>query len=114
MPHQARKPGFNLLGYGAMALYATLVAVVALGVYGFNVTSVMMLQSSSDRARAQTRTGQMLLVPGDRVQCRSLRFNNETAELSQETLIDCDAAMSRSANGSGGSFSIFRDGFVNR
>ena len=112
MSHRADKARFNKLGYGALALYASLVAVVALGVYGLNVTSLIMDQSRSDRVRAQVNTGRMLVTTEDRVQCRSLRFNNETAELSRETLIDCDSKIG--ADTSGGSFGIFRDGFINR
>jgi hypothetical protein len=108
---EIKKSGFNKFGYGALALYATMVVVAALGVYGFNETSISMSQSSSDRARAKVKTGRMVIGTEDRVQCRSLHFNNETQELSAETLVECDQ---RSMGSSGGSFSIFRDGFVNR
>jgi hypothetical protein len=106
-----KKSGFNKFGYGALALYATMVVVAALGVYGFNETSIVMSQSNSDRARAKVKTGRMVIGAEDRVQCRSLHFNNETQELSAETLAECD---SRLMGSSGGSFGIFRDGFVNR
>jgi hypothetical protein len=107
-----KTPRFSLLGYGAMALYASSIAAMALAVYGFNVTSMVMSQNSSERARAQVQHGRMLVTTEDRVQCRSIRFNNETAELSSETLSECDTrAGDRS---SGGSFSVFHDGFVNR
>jgi hypothetical protein len=109
---KARKRGFNLLGYGAIGLYVFLIGVVAAGVYGFNVTSLMLSQSSSERAREQVRIGRMLITTEDRVQCRAMRFNNETSEVSAERLIDCDDA--RSEDRSGGSLSLFRDGFVNR
>jgi hypothetical protein len=108
---ETKKSGFNKFGYGALALYATMIFVAALGVYGFNETSVVMSQSNSDRARANVKTGRMVIGTEDRVQCRSLQFNNETQELSAETLAECD---SRQMGSPGGSFGIFRDGFVNR
>src|SRR5262249_28903329 len=104
--------GFDKLGYGALALYISLMGVVALGVYGINITSVFMDQSRSDRARAQVQTGRMLVMTQDRTQCRSIRFNNETAELGRETLIDCDARQLRTD--SGPSLNIIRDGFMKR
>jgi hypothetical protein len=103
--------GFNKFGYGALALYATMIVVAALGVYGFNETSIVVSQSNSDRARAKVKTGRMVIGTEDRVQCRSLNFNNETQELSAETLAECDQ---RFIGSPGGSFGIFRDGFVNR
>ena len=106
-----KKSGFNKFGHGALALYATMVVVAALGVYGFNETSLVMSQSNSDRARAKVKTGRMVIGTEDRVQCRSLQFNNETQELSTETLAECDQ---RSMGSPGGSFGMFRDGFVNR
>ena len=111
MPRKAHKARFNKLGYGALALYAALVGVVALAVYGINVTGLIMDQSRSERARAQVKTGRMLVTTEDRTQCRSIRFNNETAELSRETLAECDSKL---GSDSGGSFGVFRDGFMNR
>src|SRR5262245_9667151 len=112
---RARKTGFSMLGYGAMALYASLIVAVALGVYGYNVTSMMVSQSSSDRARAAVRTGRMVITTGDRVQCRSMRFNNETAELSAETLVECDARpITREGSSDGGYFNAVRSGFLGR
>jgi hypothetical protein len=108
MPGNPRKSGFSKFGYGALALYASLVAVMMLGVYGVNLTSIIMDQSRSDRARAQLKTGRMLVRSADRMQCRSIRFDNETAELSRETLVDCSDLES------GGSFGFFRNGFMNR
>ena len=102
---------FDKLSYGAIALYFLLMVVLALGVYGINITAVAMDQNRSERARAQVQSGRMVVITEDRTQCRSIRFDNETAELSRETLIDCDAA--RLGSGSG-SFSVIRDGFSNR
>ena len=108
---KARKFGFDLFGYGAIALYVALLAVVAAGVYGFNLTGLMTAIHKSDLMREQLRTGRMVTSTDDRTQCRSVKFNNETAEFSAETMIDCDAATGR---GAGGSFGVFRNGFVGR
>jgi hypothetical protein len=107
---RTRKTTFNKLGYGMLALYAAGIAAAALGVYGFNETGIFM-GGDSERVRAKAQTGQMLIGAEDRVQCRSIRFNNETAQLSAETLTECS---DRPGARSGGSFSVFRDGFVNR
>jgi hypothetical protein len=113
MPHKPSRSRFNKFGYGALALYALAIVVTALGVYGINVTSIVMSQSTSDRAREKVKTGRMVIGTDDRTQCRSLHFNNETQELSAETLAECDLRLG-STGSSGGSFGIFRDGFVNR
>lgn len=109
---KARKTSFEKLGYGVLALYAAGLVGVALGVYGYNVTSLIMTQSQSEQARAQVRTGRMVISSRDRVQCRSIQFNNETAEVSAETIVDCEPQLRPRARS--GSFGIFRDGFVNR
>src|SRR5262249_12655048 len=111
---KVRKTGFGMLGYGVVVLYAFLLALVGLGVYGVNLSSVLTGESASERARAQVRHGRMLVPTADRTQCRSIRFNNETAELSGETLIECDSRPIASEFAPGASLGIFRDGFVNR
>ena len=112
MADKPKKARFDKLGYGAMALYVSLLAVCGLGVYGINVGTLSMEQNRSDRAREQVRTGRMVVSTQDRTQCRSIRFNNETSELGNETLIDCDAR-SLGLDGSG-SYNTFRSGFMNR
>ena len=109
MANKPKKQSFDKLGYGAMALYVSLVGLVGLGVYGINISSLMMDQTRSDRVREQVKTGRMLIGTEDRTQCRSIRFNNETVELSNETLTECDRIGSGSS-----SFSIVRDGFIKR
>ena len=110
MADKAQKGRFNLLGYGAIALYVGFLAVVAAGVYGFNVTNMMVLFHSSELAREQMRTGHMVIETEDRSQCRSVHFDNQTSELSAETVTDCDAARADDRNG-GGSYGMFRRSF---
>jgi hypothetical protein len=107
MPQKPRKR-FDKLGYGALALYVALMGAMVLGVYGINITSLIMDQSRSEREREQVRNGRMLVITRDRAQCRSIRFDNETAELGRETLVDCDAARIGSDSGS---FGFLREGF---
>ena len=102
---------FDKLSYQALALYVAVMVVLGLAVYGINATSLMMDQSRSNLARAQMQSGRMVIVTEDRTQCRTLRFNNETAELSRETLIDCDPKLGVGADGS---FGAIRDGFMKR
>ena len=111
MPEKPKKR-FDKLGYGALALYVALMGGMGLAIYGINITSIIMNRNESDRARAQVQSGRMLITTADRTQCRSMRFDNETAELDRETLIDCDAA--RLGSGTGSSLSILRNGFNKR
>jgi hypothetical protein len=110
MPQKPKKK-FDKLGFGALALYVAVMVVLGGAVYGVNVSTIMMSLNRSDRARAQLQSGHMVIITEDRTQCRTVRFNNETAELSRETLTDCEG---RIGSGTGGSYSIFRDGFSNR
>ncbi len=110
---KARKARFSLFGYGAIALYVSLLVVAAGGVYGFNLASLLRSLRNSELTRAQMRTGHMVITTEDRTTCRSVRFNNETSELSKETVMDCDDAKV-DIRGSGGSFNLFRNGFRNR
>ena len=110
---KARKFRFNLFGYGAIALYVTVLAVVAAGIYGFNLSDLLATIHKSELMREQLRTGRMVTATEDRTRCRSVRFNNETAELSAETVTDCEVVTGQS-RGPGGSFSVFRNGFVGR
>jgi len=111
---KAHKPRFSLLGYGAIAVYVSLLAIVGAGVYGFNASSLWALIHKSELMRAQLRTGRMVMTTAeDRTQCRSVKFNNETTELSEETVVDCEVVIGQPRS-SGSSFNIFRNGFVNR
>jgi len=111
---RAPKGRFNMLGYGAIALYVAILAVVAAAVYGFSLTSVVLSLRGSEATRAQMRTGHMVITTEDRTQCRSMHFNNETSELSAETLMDCDDAKAQDRGAPGSSYGMFRDGFVHR
>jgi hypothetical protein len=111
MADKAQKGRFNLLGYGAIALYVGLLAVMAVGV--FNLTDMMMFLHSNELTREQVRTGHMIIGTGDRTQCRSLHFDNETSELSAETVTDCDAAHAED-HGGAGSYNMFRRSFTGR
>jgi hypothetical protein len=111
MPRKPKEPKFDKLGYSALALYVTLLAAAGLGVYGINVSTVIMDQNRSDRVREQMKTGRMVMSTEDRTQCRSIRFDNETAELGRETLTECDRKI---GSDSGSSFGLVRDGFMKR
>jgi len=113
MAKKPKKAKFDKLGYGALALYASLVVVVGLAVYGINMSTNIMDQNRSDRARAQVQTGRMLLTTADRTQCRTMSFNNETIEVGRETLIDCDPN-TVATDPSGSTFTTIRDGFMKR
>lgn len=113
MADKAQKGRFNLLGYGAIALYVGLLAVMAAGVYGFNLTQMMMLFRGSELTREQMRTGHMVITTEDHTQCRSIHFDNQTSELRAETLADCDAVQVEEHNGAG-TFGVFRHSFSGR
>jgi hypothetical protein len=105
-----RKVSFNLLGYGAIALYVSILVIVAAGVYGFNLSTLATSIHNSERMREQLRTGRMVITTEDRTRCRSVKFDNETVELSAETVTECDVAIGHAPSGS---FSVFHNGFVN-
>jgi hypothetical protein len=111
MPRKPQKARFNKLGRGALVLYASLAALSALAVYGICASSIVSGQARSDRARAQMQIGRMLVSTVDRTECLFYRFDNETAEVSREMVIDCNA---KPGTESRSSYNIFRDGFVNR
>jgi hypothetical protein len=111
MPRKPKKR-FDKLSYGALAIYVALLGALGLGVYGVNFTSLMMDKNRSDRDRSMVQNGRMVITTEDRSQCRSIRFDNDTAELGRETLIDCDAA--RLGPDTGSSFGVLRDGFNKR
>lgn len=113
MADKAQKGRFNLLGYGAITLYVGLLAVMAVGVYGFNMTNMMMLFRGSELTREQMRTGHMVINTEDRTQCRSMHFDNQTSELRAETVTDCDGAQAEE-HGGGGTFGMFRHSFTGR
>jgi hypothetical protein len=111
---RAPKGRFNMLGYGAIALYVAILAVLAAGVYGFNLTNLVPSLRASEETRARMRNGHMVITTEDRSQCRSMHFDNQTSELSTETLMDCDDAKAQDHSNPGGSFGMFRDGFLHR
>jgi hypothetical protein len=108
---KARKSRFKLLGYGAIGIYVAIIAVGVGAMYGVNITSAMLSLSRSEQVREQMRTGRMVITTGDRVQCRSLRFDNETSEMGAETMIDCADAH---IGDGGGSLNTFHNGFTHR
>jgi hypothetical protein len=108
----AQKRRFNLLGYGAIALYVSLLGLLAAGVYGFNMTSVMLLLQTNEQKRELLRNGHMTIIGDDRTQCRSMHFDNQTSELTAEKVIDCDDAKAAEEHGGGGSYGMFRRSFT--
>ena len=111
MPRKPQKARFNKLGPGALTLYASLVVLAALAVYGICAGSIITEQARSDRARAQMQTGRMLVSSVDQTECLFFRFDNETVQVSRAMVIDCNA---KPGTESRSSYNIFRDGFVNR
>ena len=110
MADKAQKGRFSLLGYGAIALYVGFLALLAVGVYGFDLTKMMMLFHGNELMREQLRTGHMIITTEDRTQCRSMHFDNQTSELSAETVADCDAVQAQDRGGTG-TYNVFRRGF---
>jgi hypothetical protein len=111
-----RASQFNKFGYGALAIYAIGMILFACSVYGLSVTNLLMKLNATERAREAARTGRMVFATPDRMGCRSYRFDNQTGELGQETVSDCDEQRGpdlRPPSGSG-SFGAARDSFNNR
>jgi hypothetical protein len=118
MPTKKRKPQISKFGYGALAIYTIGILIAALGAYGISLTSILMKFNESARIREQVRTGRVI-VTTDRVQCRSYRFDNMTAQVGVETVGDCEdqglaGSHSTSSSSSNPSFGMVRDGFNGR
>jgi hypothetical protein len=108
------KREFDKFGYGALALYAFGILVVTLGIYGFNVSSLIGRLHESDRMRDQIRSGRMVVVTKDREQCRTYRFDNMSAEVTAEKMVDCENVISPDGKGNNSGFNIFQRGFQSR
>ena len=111
---RSRKAAFDKFGLGAIALYAVGVTVVACAVYGINLSTVINKFNESERLRAQAQRGEMLIGTEDRTQCRSLRFDNHTSQITGDTLVACSTQRATDSRSAGGTFSGFRDGFTKR
>ncbi len=111
---RARKAPFNKFGLGAIALYATGLVVVACAVYGINLSTIINKWNESERLRAQSQNGRMLIGTADRTKCRALRFDNTTSHITGESLVECSDRPATNGASSEGSYSIFRDGFAKR
>jgi hypothetical protein len=115
-PAKKRASQFNKFGYGALAIYAVAMILLAGSVYGLSVTNLLMKFNQAERTREAARTGRMVFATPDRMGCRSYRFDNQTAELGQETVADCDEQRGPDLRppAASGSFGAVRDGFNNR
>jgi hypothetical protein len=111
---RARKPPFNKFGLGAMALYTVGLVVTVLGVYGINLSSVMNKWNESDRLRAQAQHGRMLIGTADRTQCRAVRFDNQTSQITGESLVECTDRRATDSTSPEASFTTFSKGFNSR
>ena len=111
---RTRKPAFDKFSLGAIALYAAGIVVVACAVYGVNLSTVINKFNESERLRAQAQRGEMLIGTEDRTQCRSVRFDNHTSQITGETLVACAAQRATDSRSAGSTLSGFRDGFTKR
>jgi hypothetical protein len=111
---RTRKPAFDKFGLGAIAIYVVGFIVVACAVYGINLSTVINKFNESERLRAQAQRGEMLIGTEDRTQCRSLRFDNHTSQITGDTLVACSAQRATDSRSAGSTLSGFRDGFTKR
>lgn len=111
---QTRKASFNKFGLGAIALYIGGLIVVVCAIYGINLSTVLNKWNESERMRARLQTGRMVIGTEDRMQCKTLRFDNRTSQITGETLVGCADLPAATVVSPEGAFSGFRDGFNNR
>jgi hypothetical protein len=104
---KSRKKPAHAVAYGVLALYAAVLVLGGLGVYGWTFSSVFPV--SADNARAQAQTGRMLFATDDRVRCRSYTFDNDTAQMKPLGITECDER--RGSGQMGASFGVFQDSF---
>jgi hypothetical protein len=107
---KTRKKPANAVGYGVLALYAALLVLGGLGVYGWTFSSIFPLKG--DDMHTQAQAGRMLFATDDRVRCRSYTFDNETAQLTPQGITECDPR--RGSSQMGASFGVFQDSFSKR
>jgi hypothetical protein len=111
---RARKPPFNKFGLGAIALYLVGLVGTGLGVYGINLSTIMNKWNESERQRAQAQAGRMLIGTADRTQCRAVRFDNHTSQITGETLVECTDRRATDSSSPEASFTTFSKGFNSR
>ena len=56
----------------------------------------------------------MLIGTEDRTQCRSVRFDNHTSQITGETLVACTAQRATESRSAGSTLNGFRDSFGKR
>src|SRR5579862_4946506 len=108
------KSRVNRLGYGALALYALGMLAAAVGIYGINLSSITSRLHESERVRERMRSGNMVVVTGDRQQCRTYKFDNVTSEVTAEQMVECENALPPDGTDHSGSFDVFQRGFQSR
>jgi len=108
------KSAINRFGYSALALYALGVLLLGLGIYGINVSSLVSRLRESERMREQIRSGRMVVITSDREQCRTYHFDNVTADVTAEKMVDCDNVITPDGKGNNSGFNTFQRGFQNR
>jgi hypothetical protein len=108
----ARTSTLQKFGYGLLVLYAGGIVALAVAVCA-DLPGLFRGRNGEDQRRAEMQNGRMLILSPDRGQCRSIRFNNETAQLSAETLTDCSDQRDPDVR-SGGVYGAFRNGFAGR
>ncbi|HUI94190.1 MAG TPA: hypothetical protein VLX44_00425 [Xanthobacteraceae bacterium] len=113
-PKKKHKSEGNRFGYGALALYAFGILVVALGIYGINLSSLIARMHETERMREQMRSGRMVVVTSDREQCRTYHFDNATADVTAEKMVDCENVIAPDGKGNNSGFNIFQRGFQSR
>jgi hypothetical protein len=107
------KPESNRFGYGALALYALGILAMALGIYGINVSSLVARLHETERMREQMRSGRMVVITKNREDCRTYRFDNVTADVTAEKMVDCENVLPPDGKNSSG-FGMFQRGFHDR
>ena len=110
---KGKKPQISKFGYGMLALYVAGIGLAAAGAYGITLKSLAMKMSESERIRAEMRTGRMV-VTTDRVQCRTYRFDNVTAQVGTETTENCDERSAADVRGPATTFGTVSDSFNKR
>jgi hypothetical protein len=90
----ARTSTLQKFGYGLLVLYAGGIVALAVAVCA-DLPGLFRGRNGEDQRRAEMQNGRMLILSPDRGQCRSIRFNNETAQLSAETLTGSGRAVGR-------------------
>jgi hypothetical protein len=85
------------LGIGALAAYASLIVVTAIGLYALGAGTNVLPSPFARSDAEQNRYGKLLVRSDDEGRCRAFALDNRTQELVERGTVVCDPERQRRA-----------------